>query len=141
MKKIVFCIYNQKTIVKNPLVSFGNHTFHHYILSSLDCAKQESEIKLNHDFLTSLDINLSKIFSIPFGGYEHFNNYTLQLLKKYHYTGVLLSTNTLNHRRVLNHNGGKDHILPRHDRLLCPDDLRALQKKIVKIHLKHVLHI
>jgi peptidoglycan/xylan/chitin deacetylase (PgdA/CDA1 family) len=87
-------VYFHKTDVINnqsPLVSFGNHTLNHYVLSSLSDKEQYDEIYGCHQYLKSLGKEPLKIFSIPFGGFKDYNIATLLIVKELGYVGYLLS--------------------------------------------------
>ena len=73
ISELRFCIDNLKSIANHPLISYGNHTFNHYVLSSLNNDEQLIEIEKNHDILHSLNANISNVFSVPFGGQRDFN--------------------------------------------------------------------
>ena len=72
-------------------LTFGNHTQNHYVLSSLTKDEQYQEISKGEIFLKGLDLPRSKIFSIPFGGNNDFNNQTLEIVKDLGYLGFVRS--------------------------------------------------
>ena len=127
-----FCINSREYIKKSPLVMYGNHTYNHYLLSSLNREQQELEIGKNHQLLKTLDVKLSKVFSIPFGGDKDFNKTTVQLLKKYNYIGFLYSKNALN----LKKNQNRDKSLISKERYMVNSDFNSFQKQIFKLALK-----
>ncbi|WP_440651959.1 polysaccharide deacetylase family protein [Candidatus Pelagibacter sp. HIMB1495] len=90
-----FCFDNEKYLIKHPLVSYGNHTANHYVLSSLTREEQYNEIIECKNFLKEKDINISKVFSIPFGGNNSFNTDTLKNIDDLNYKAILKSTNDL----------------------------------------------
>lgn len=90
------CFDSQNYLIKNDLVSYGNHTANHYMLSSLTEHEQSEEIIKCKDFLDTLHVNKSKVFCLPFGGDNSFNNDTLLILKNLNYKTILKSTNNLN---------------------------------------------
>ena len=90
-----FCFDNKNYFLKHPLISYGNHTANHYVLSSLNKDEQYEEIIMCKNFIDKFDINKSKAFSIPFGGDESFNNETLLHLNDLNYKALLKSTNDL----------------------------------------------
>jgi len=130
-----FCVNNTKYITNNPLVSYGNHSYNHYLLSSLDKEQQEIEIKKNHELLERLGVKLSKVFSIPFGGDNDFNKTTIELLKKYNYIGFLYSKNALNMKKhkVI------DPKLISKERYMVSSEFDKFQKQIFKLGLKGFL--
>ena len=111
---------------------YGNHTYNHYLLSSLNMEQQELEIAKNHQLLKTLDVKLSKVFSIPFGGDKDFNTTTIQLLKKYNYIGFLYSKNALNLKR----NQNRDKNLISRERYMVNSEFNSFQKQIFKLTLK-----
>jgi len=90
------CFDSKKYLIKHPLISYGNHTVHHYVLSSLNGEQQFDEICECQNYIKSYNINLSNIFSIPFGGRNTFNKITEDIIKELGFNGVLLSENKLN---------------------------------------------
>jgi peptidoglycan/xylan/chitin deacetylase (PgdA/CDA1 family) len=90
---------DQRYFLKHPLVSYGNHSHHHYVLSSLPRDAQYQEIVQTRLFLQSLQgIQISNVFSIPFGDYTDFNEETLGILADLGYRGALLSRQRFNWR-------------------------------------------
>ncbi len=90
-----FCFDDKRYFIHHPLISYGNHTANHYLLSSLNKSEQFEEINQCKSFLDKFKINKSKVFSIPFGGNDSFNNDTILHLKDLNYKAVLKSTNDL----------------------------------------------
>lgn len=90
-----FCFDDNSYFIDHPLVSYGNHTSNHYVLSSLNKSEQFDEISHCKNFLDKFKINKSKVFSIPFGGNDSFNNDTILHLNNLNYKAVLKSTNDL----------------------------------------------
>jgi len=85
-----------KKLINSEYVNYGNHTFNHYVLSTLSYEEQYEEIKKTKDFLNSLDLNLSNVFAFPFGGYTDFNDNTLSILSDLNIDNVLLNNNIIN---------------------------------------------
>jgi len=83
-------------LVDHRLVTYGNHSFRHYIPSSLTADEQRHEIFANEDALDDLNIGRSKVYSIPFGGAAHINRTTEELVREGDFTGVLFSSNAVN---------------------------------------------
>ena len=134
-----FCLNEIKSIRKHPLVSYGNHTYSHYVLSSLDKNQQEIEIQKNHELLKKCDVKLSKIFSIPFGGDKDFNSTTIDLLKKYKYRGFLYSKNAINIKQLNRNHGVVDSTLISKERYMVNSEFDSFQKQILKLGLKGLL--
>ncbi len=89
------CFDSRKYLIKDTLVSYGNHTANHYMLSSLSKQEQYEEIIKCKNFIDKLDINKSEVFCLPFGGIDSFNNDTISNLKDLNYIKILKSTNDL----------------------------------------------
>jgi peptidoglycan/xylan/chitin deacetylase (PgdA/CDA1 family) len=84
-----YCVRDASRIPRGPLLTVGNHSFNHYVLSSLGEDEQEREILDNQAILSGLGVPVSKVFSVPFGGAEDFNRSTVKILRKLGYTGFL----------------------------------------------------
>ena len=91
------CVDSARHLVRHPLVTFGNHSEDHYVLSSLDREQQVEQIRKTRDLLESIDgLPVSSVFSIPFGRPRDFNADTLALLREFDYSGVAMSRAQLN---------------------------------------------
>ena len=90
------CFDDKKYLINHPLITYGNHSANHYVMSSLNKEQQLNEILECKNFLNKFDINKSKVFCIPFGGKETFNMDTISILNKLNYQVILLSENKLN---------------------------------------------
>lgn len=90
------CFDSKKYLIKHPLIMYGNHTHSHYVLSSLSKNEQYNEISKTKLFLQKQDINLSNVFSIPFGGIDTYNQDTVEIVKDLGYNSMLLSRSRLN---------------------------------------------
>ena len=95
-------ISNKTNLINNEYVSYGNHTYNHYVLSSLTEEEQYYEINHNMKFLKKLNINLSKVFAFPFGGMNDYNKLTIKILDDLNINKVLLSNNMINFSGVNN---------------------------------------
>lgn len=91
-----YCLSQKEQLIDDPLVSYGSHSFSHYVLSSLSQEEQRMEIVRNHDLLQKITKRISRIFSVPFGGENDFNPTTMDLLAEMGYKGFLFSRNRLN---------------------------------------------
>tara|TARA_Y100000590_G_scaffold75037_2_gene82871 strand:+ start:1997 stop:2932 length:936 start_codon:yes stop_codon:yes gene_type:complete len=126
-----YCITSLNQLVDDSLVSYGNHSYSHYVLSSLSTDEQENEISKNHKILESCS-NKSKIFAIPFGGPKDFNSKTIEIIKKYGYEGVLFSQDKIN----LLPNKKNAYGL---ERFMAPNSDSGLHKFLPKVLLRSVL--
>ena len=105
-------------------ITFGNHSHSHYVLSSMDKDEQYEEIIRTEHILRDLNLPLSRIFSIPFGGERDFNRDTLDILQDIGYRGYALSVGY----RVVNAHLPTQHIKEQHQ-------LVALQRFMPINHL------
>jgi peptidoglycan/xylan/chitin deacetylase (PgdA/CDA1 family) len=138
MSEIQYCINDLDSFIEHPLISYGNHTFSHYVLSSLSEEEQEKEIKSNHELLSKTNVKLSKIFSIPFGGNRDFNLTTVKLIEKYKYTGFLYSRGAVN-INFLNKNQRLSNFSFR-ERYMVPSGYGSFQKRMTKLFIKSVFN-
>lgn len=91
---------SRRWFLDHPLVTYGNHSHHHYVLSSLPREAQEEEIRRTHDLLRAIPgIQRSGLFSVPFGEPSDFDQATLEIVRDLGYRGILLSRQRLNFRR------------------------------------------
>ena len=100
-------VSEKENLIKNDYVSYGNHTYNHYVLSSLTEEEQYYEIFNNIQLLSDLDVNLSNVFAFPFGGLNDYNKATLRILNDLNIKNVLLSNNVMNFYGVDNINNVK----------------------------------
>ena len=122
----------------SPLITVGNHTDNHYVLSSLQKHEQLHEIANCKKFLEKnfKKEKISKVFSIPFGGYQTFNNDTIEVLEELGYKGMLTSCYRLNlQKKYIGKN--KSMIM---DRISPHDDFKKFQKQFVKSCLKTIAY-
>ena len=91
-------ISNVDELIKNKFITYGNHTLNHYVMSSLNYEEQKSEILDNKNFLSSLNINTTNIFALPFGTYNDLNMDTIKILKDTNINNVLLCNNKINNK-------------------------------------------
>lgn len=90
------CFDNTKYLINHPLINYGNHSAHHYFLSSLSKEEQYKDILECKNFLESFDINRSNVFCVPFGGISSFNNDTETIINDLNYKTLLLTENKFN---------------------------------------------
>ena len=83
-------------LVNHPLITYGNHSLNHYVLSSLSPQQQQYEIEAAKDALRQLDkYKISSSFSAPFGGDNDINNETISIFHKLNYKNLLMSRQQL----------------------------------------------
>ncbi|MBD8876019.1 polysaccharide deacetylase family protein [Roseibium polysiphoniae] len=92
------CADDHDQLIDHPLLTYGNHTHNHYVLSSLSRPEKDREIRVNALIIDGLDRKTSKVFSIPFGGLETFDAETFAILAAEGYGAALLSRNRANHQ-------------------------------------------
>lgn len=131
-----FCIDNNFEWPQSSFIKYGNHTYNHYVLSSLSIEEQKSEILENRDLLSGLvgEHSLSRVFSIPFGGLDTFNEDTIKILKEAGYIGALLSRSRFNKANIKKL--PQVHGFPVLERLMPPDDISAFNRYLFKTALR-----
>lgn len=78
------------------LVSWGNHSHNHYVLSSLTGNEQREEIDRTKRVLAQSPGRPSAVFSLPFGETRHFNEQTCAALRECGYSVLLMNRGGLN---------------------------------------------
>ena len=117
-------------LVDHPLVTYGCHTYRHYLPTSLTAAEQEEEFAENERLLDELGCRRSRVFSIPFGGRTAINDTTIELIGRFGFTGTVFSRHAMNF-------GGAGRLggVPTGERYMVPDDLAALQERHTRLGL------
>lgn len=83
----------------HPLVTYGNHTANHYVLSSLPYAAQSEEIEITKTSLNGLRAaKTTDIFAAPFGLHSHVNENTFRALRSLGYKYLFMNNGHVNHR-------------------------------------------
>lgn len=91
------CFDDVRYLLDHPLISYGNHSHSHYVLSSLSAEDQYQEIHRTRQFLAGIpDIRISSVFAVPFGDLRDYDHHTVTILKELGYRGLLLSRQRLN---------------------------------------------
>lgn len=89
-----WCVPRTEDLPRHPLVAYGNHGHHHYVMSSLDAGRQLAEIRATDEMLARLGgRRISGLFSLPFGDAADMNAATGEALRKTGYDTVLMSRN------------------------------------------------
>ena len=94
-----YCVSGREELVDHPLISYGNHTHNHYVLSTLDDEQLHDEMLRCHEFLRTLKFKHSRVvrvFSVPFGQARDFDHRTVALLRQWGYQGFLYSRSRVN---------------------------------------------
>ena len=134
-----FSLSNMKKLQKNPLIFYGNHTCNHYVLSSLSKEEQEIEIIENQKLIKNLNINYSKVFSLPFGGEADFNEDTIELLKKYQYKAFLYSDDKINLAPLNKNIKNRSFSLLSGERYMAKASFNLFQKHLFKLGVKGLI--
>lgn len=128
-----FCISNVNELIDHPLITYGNHSLNHFVLSSLSYEEQYEEIYENQLFLESLNLKISKYFSVPFGNLNDFNQETVDILKMLNFKGLLLSRNKVNSKI-----GNSDNFLYI-ERFMPGSSIWKAYQQLLKLYLKEIL--
>ena len=96
VKELSRFVAGEADLIDHPLVTYGNHTLNHYVLSSLPVAEQAAEIAGNEDVLQRLGLARSAIFAIPFGDTKDTPRGLATYLKSQGFNGMLFSRNRFN---------------------------------------------
>jgi peptidoglycan/xylan/chitin deacetylase (PgdA/CDA1 family) len=96
LELLSYCIDDPSILSSHDLVSYGSHSYSHYVMSSLTKEQQHEEVVKNINFFNKHNIKHSQIFSIPFGDENSFDDTTIALLDQYNYKGFVYSRNRLN---------------------------------------------
>lgn len=87
----IYCSWSELKSNNDQLITYGNHTYSHYVMSSLPSEDQYYEINHNSELIKQHLGHESSIFSIPFGNSGTYNDKTLALIKELGYRGYVLS--------------------------------------------------
>lgn len=97
-----YCVQSPKELIEHPLLSYGNHTYNHYNLSSLDYQGQLNDIsKANALIKDSVKSKFINILSLPFGEDGSFNKDTVKACKELGQSGIVLSNNSIHGNKDL----------------------------------------
>ena len=134
-----FCVSSTERLFNDDLITYGNHSFRHLVLSSLEKSQQRAEITKNKMFLETLNVQLSKVFSIPFGGASDFNQTTIEEIKRAGYIGALLSRNRLTPNQKCQNFGSGDKLLPVIERFMVKTNVAQHRTHMKKLMIKEAL--
>lgn len=131
-----YCAGKSSDLPRSPLLRYGNHSYSHFVLSSLSKEQQRKEILKNQDKLSSIiePDYLSRVFSIPFGAENTVNANTFSILKDADYKGALLSRFRLN--RITGSTPTLMHGLPVLERTMPDNNWTAFNRTILKSALR-----
>lgn len=92
-----YCADDVNELIAHPLISYGNHSQNHYVLSSLNEDEKYEEINKTKSLLQKRnDLNISNVFSAPFGGTKDIDEKSLQVIRDVGYQGLVMSRGLLN---------------------------------------------
>jgi peptidoglycan/xylan/chitin deacetylase (PgdA/CDA1 family) len=95
-------IDNDSYLIDHPLVWYGNHSYRHYVLSSLLPAEQRQEIESAKTYLDrQRHVKTSSVFAPPFGDAQHINQETFNIIRDLGYKGLALNRGRLTTERAL----------------------------------------
>jgi len=123
-------IVAEDALVDDPLVTYGNHSCGHYVLSSLDRDQQSTEIRDNQAVLERLKLPMSDVFAFPFGGITDFDDDTLSILREDGYSGAVLSRFRLN--------GKKRYQGFCAERWMPPDDMAGFHRRLAVLRVREM---
>ncbi|MDR9366928.1 MAG: polysaccharide deacetylase family protein [Balneolaceae bacterium] len=127
---INYCVETKYDIIDHPLITYGNHTYHHYLLSTLSFEEQKKDLFRSHQLIKKIVNNrFINIFSVPFGGMNAFDSNTIKVCKELEVEALLLSSNSVNGITGLNNREG----IAIADRYMVPDDLELMVDKIERM--------
>jgi glycosyltransferase involved in cell wall biosynthesis/peptidoglycan/xylan/chitin deacetylase (PgdA/CDA1 family) len=93
---------SESYLIDHPLVWYGNHSRNHYVLSSLPFEEQVREIDSVKRFLEQRrHLQVSQVFSLPFGEAEHVNGNTFTALRELGYRSLAMNRGRLTHGRAV----------------------------------------
>lgn len=124
-------VADREVLVDDPLVTYGNHTYSHFLLSSLEPMEQAREIRANQAALERLGLPLSRIFALPFGGKRDFNAETVRILRQDGYAGVVLSRFRVNPARR------RSAFFA--ERWMPPDDTILFHRRLTRLYARAVM--
>ena len=73
------------------LISYGNHSKNHYVMSSLSEDEQYEEIISFDKYYHKKNFKRSNVFSLPFGGDKDLNSSTVNILLDEGYDAIFMS--------------------------------------------------
>lgn len=97
-------------LAKNNLIDFGNHSYDHFVIGSIEHSELKKQISSNHELLVNLTKKDIRHFAIPFGKKEHFNNSSIKELRFLNYNFIYTTNpNSFSSKDLEN----KDFLFPR----------------------------
>jgi peptidoglycan/xylan/chitin deacetylase (PgdA/CDA1 family) len=127
VKKLSRFIAGEADLINHPLITYGNHTLNHYVLSSLPVVEQAAEIAGNDDVLQHLGVPRSAIFAIPFGDARDTPRGLATYLRSQSFNGMLFSRNRFN---------VGDQLLFACERFMPSDGWTDFHRNMLRIHWK-----
>jgi peptidoglycan/xylan/chitin deacetylase (PgdA/CDA1 family) len=141
LKSISYCIDDDDMLSRDDLVTYGSHTYSHYVMSSLTNEQQHSEILNNIKCFDKFNIKQSKVFSIPFGGESSFNSTTIRLLDQHGYNAFLYSRNKINLECIHKYNKEGELSMLFGDRYMPKSTFSSFQRQVLSLNSRAMLNI
>ncbi len=86
----------KRDLIDHSLITYGNHSFNHYVLTSLSSKQQKYEIETAKNILSGFpELKVSNSFSVPFGGANDISAQTVAIVESLGYTELLMSRQQL----------------------------------------------
>lgn len=128
------CINQPDQLIKHPLITYGNHSYSHYILSTLSKSEQEKDLMKSHQLIKECTLDkYVQYFSTPFGGYDTFNFDTLNILKNLGIKGMLLSKMMIHDSKILPQYNGISFA----NRFMVPESQKEFNENISKMSRRY----
>jgi peptidoglycan/xylan/chitin deacetylase (PgdA/CDA1 family) len=97
-----YLIDRESYLLEHPLIWYGNHSYSHYVLSSLSREEQHRQIQSGLTFLNRRPhLKISNVFAPPFGQAEHINEDTFDVLRELGYRSLVLNCGGLSGGEVV----------------------------------------
>jgi len=127
------CVVARNEFVEHPLVTYGNHSHGHYVLSSLSTEEIVSEVVRTRDQLSRLGLPVTDVLALPFGGLESTTPEVFRALNLAGVRRVLSTTKRLNFRK--SRTEGVEVV----SRYLAPRSVDALRMRGGELMLRGIL--
>ncbi|WP_419901849.1 polysaccharide deacetylase family protein [Kiloniella sp.] len=89
-------IATKDKLISHPLITYGNHTHSHFVLSSLTEEEQREEIGRCQSWLMESGLGLSRVLAAPFGGTSDVNTTTEKILTELGISALAMSRKAIN---------------------------------------------
>jgi peptidoglycan/xylan/chitin deacetylase (PgdA/CDA1 family) len=141
LDSLSFCIDDFSILSSDDLVSYGSHSYSHYVMSSLTKEQQHQEVLKNINLFKIHKIKQSQVFSMPFGDESSFNSTTITLLEQYGYKAFLYSRNRLGSVFLRKYASDSTSLIYFGDRYMPKSNLSLYQNQIATLNFRRLLGI